>query len=230
MTNSHADSHAISRSEMAKILDYTLLGPEVTNTQLAEFIDSAIELGVGTICVPNSMVNQTTKAQEAGITVATVAGFPHGKTPALVKAAEARLAVQSGASEVDVVLDIAAVKEGDANRLLQEIVAIREAVPHPVVLKFILETAVVSDEAIVTAVNALIAAGADFAKTSTGFHPAGGATVEAVKVMAGAAQGRIGIKAAGGVKTWEDAVAFVEAGATRIGTSNAAGILEGGLE
>lgn len=220
----------ISRATMAQILDYTLLGPEVTNSELAAFIDSAIELGVGTICVPNSMVNLTSKAQEAGIRVATVAGFPHGKTPALVKAAEARLAVQSGASEVDVVLDIAVVKEGDANRLLQEIVAIREAVPNPVVLKFILETAVVSDEAIVTAVNALIAAGADFAKTSTGFHPAGGATVEAVRVMAGAAQGRIGIKAAGGVKTWEDAVAFVEAGATRIGTSHAGAILEGAPE
>ena len=220
----------ISRSTMAQILDYTLLGPEVTNSELAAFIDSAIELGVGTICVPNSMVNLTSKAQEAGIRVATVAGFPHGKTPALVKAAEARLAVQSGASEVDVVLDIAVVKEGDANRLLQEIVAIREAVPSPVVLKFILETAVVSDDAIVTAVNALIAAGADFAKTSTGFHPAGGATVEAVRVMASASRGRVGIKAAGGVKTWEDAVAFVEAGATRIGTSSAGAILEGAPE
>lgn len=220
----------ISRSTMAQILDYTLLGPEVTNSELAAFIDSAIELGVGTICVPNSMVNLTAKAQEAGIRVATVAGFPHGKTPALVKAAEARLAVQSGASEVDVVLDIAVVKEGDANRLLQEIVAIREAVPSPVVLKFILETAVVSNDAIVTAVNALIAAGADFAKTSTGFHPAGGATVEAVRVMASASRGRVGIKAAGGVKTWEDAVAFVEAGATRIGTSNAGAILEGAPE
>ncbi|QYR17899.1 deoxyribose-phosphate aldolase [Corynebacterium glutamicum] len=220
----------ISRATMAQILDYSLLGPEVTNSELAAFIDSAIELGVGTICVPNSMVNLTVKAQEAGIRVATVAGFPHGKTPALVKAAEARLAVQSGASEVDVVLDIAVVKEGDANRLLQEIVAIREAVPSPVVLKFILETAVVSDEAIVTAVNALIAAGADFAKTSTGFHPAGGATVEAVRVMASASRGRVGIKAAGGVNTWEDAVTFVEAGATRIGTSNAGAILEGAPE
>lgn len=217
----------ISPSDMARILDYTILGPEVSQSDLSAFIDSAIELGVGTICVPNSMVGLTLKAQDAGMRVATVAGFPHGKTPALVKAAEARLAVQSGASEVDVVLDIAVVKEGDSNRLLQEIVAIREAVPHPVVLKFILETAVVSDEAIGIAVNALIAAGADYAKTSTGFHPAGGATVEAIEVMAAAAKGRIGIKASGGVKTWEDAVALVAAGATRIGTSNAQAILEG---
>lgn len=217
----------ISRAEMAQILDYTILGPEVSPSDLTEFIDSAISLGIGHICVPTSMVTLTQKAQDAGITVATVAGFPHGKTPALVKAAEARLAVQSGAEEVDVVLDIAAVKEADPNRLLQEIVAIREAVPSPAILKFILETAVLDEDAIKVAVDALIAAGADFAKTSTGFHPKGGATVEAVQQMAAASQGRIGIKAAGGIRTWDDAVAMVNAGATRIGTSQAAAILDG---
>lgn len=227
MTNSRTSLGSSLVSDMAAILDYTLLGPEVSTSDLDLFMDSAVELGVGAICVPNSMVSQTKKAQDAGIRVATVAGFPHGKTPALVKAAEARLAVQSGASEVDVVLDIAAVKEGDSNRLLAEMVAIREAVPSPVVLKFILESAVVSDESLVIATHAAVAAGADYVKTSTGFHPAGGATVHAVSVMARAGQGKIGVKASGGVKTWDDAVAMVDAGATRIGTSTAAAILAG---
>lgn len=218
----------ISRAQMATLLDYTLLGPEVTKDELAVLIDSAIELGVGAICVPNNMVNLTKKVQEAGITVATVAGFPHGKTPALVKGAEARLAVQNGASEIDVVLDIANVKAADPNVLLSEIVAIREAVPSPIVLKLILETAVLSPAAIAVAVRAARAAGADFVKTSTGFHPAGGATLEAVRAMAAAGEGKIGIKASGGIRTWEDAVAFVEAGATRIGTSQAAAILREG--
>lgn len=217
----------ISRAAMAAILDYTLLGPEVTATQLAEFIDDALELQVGTICVPSSMMNNTKKAQEAGLNIATVAGFPHGKVSPLVKAAEGRLAVQFGASEVDVVLDIAVVKAGDENALLAEMVAIREAIPSPVRLKFIVESAVVGEAALAVVTRAARAVGADFVKTSTGFHPAGGATVAAVAAMAAAAEGKIGVKASGGIRTWEDALAMVEAGATRIGTSNARTILEG---
>ncbi len=218
---------SISRAEMAAILDYTLLGPEVTAAQLAEFIDDALELQVGTICVPSSMMNNTKKAQDAGLNIATVAGFPHGKVWPLAKAAEGRLAVQVGASEVDGVLDIAVVKAGDENALLAEMVAIREAIPSPVKLKFIVESAVVSPEALAVVTKAARAVGADFVKTSTGFHPAGGATVAAVAAMATAAEGKIGVKASGGIRTWEDAVAMVEAGATRIGTSNARAILAG---
>lgn len=217
----------ISRAQMAAIIDFTLLGPEVTVEELHALIDEALELRVGTICVPPSMMNNTKRAQDAGLNIATVAGFPHGKTSALVKAAEARLAVQYGASEVDVVLDIAQVKAANDNALLTEMVAIREAVASPAKLKFIVESAVVSDVALGVVTHAARAAGADFVKTSTGFHPAGGATVEAVRAMAEAAQGQIGVKASGGIRTWADAVAMVEAGATRIGTSNARAILEG---
>lgn len=218
---------SISRAEMAAILDYTLLGPEVTAAELKDFIADALELKVGTICVPSSMMNNTKQAQDAGLNIATVAGFPHGKVSPLVKAAEGRLAVQFGASEVDVVLDIAAVKTGDENALLAEMVAIREAIPTPVKLKFIVESAVVDAAALKVVTEAARAVGADFVKTSTGFHPAGGASVEAVAVMAAAADKKIGVKASGGIRTWEDAIAMVEAGATRIGTSNARAILEG---
>lgn len=217
----------ITRAAMASILDYTLLGPEVTTADLHALIDDALSLGVPTICIPPSMMNATKRAQDSGLRIATVAGFPHGKSNPLVKAAEARLAVQYGASEVDVVLDIAAVKAADDNALLAEMVAIREALASPVTLKFIVESAVVDDVALEVATHAARAAGADFIKTSTGFHPAGGATVEAVRVLAGAAQGQIGVKASGGIRTWDQAVAMVEAGATRIGTSNARAILEG---
>ena len=165
--------------------------------------------------------------RKAGLTVATVCGFPSGKHHVLVKAAEARLAVQFGASEIDMVVDIAAAQAGDSNALISEIATVREAVPHPVVLKVILESAVLSNDALATACRAALAAGADYVKTSTGFHPAGGASVEAVRVMNDAVGGQMGIKASGGIRTWDDAQALVAAGATRLGVSAAAKVLDG---
>ena len=216
-----------SREQLARIMDYTLLSPEATAADVGHLIDSAISLGVGAICVSPSLLHATEKATQAGLTVATVCGFPSGKHHVLVKAAEARLAVQFGASEIDMVVDIAAAQAGDSNALISEIATVREAVPHPVVLKVILESAVLSNDALATACRAALAAGADYVKTSTGFHPAGGASVEAVRVMNDAVRGQMGIKASGGIRTWDDAQALVAAGATRLGVSAAAKVLDG---
>ena len=192
-----------SREQLARIMDYTLLSPEATAADVGHLIDSAISLGVRAVCVSPSLLHAT------------------------VKAAEARLAVQFGASEIDMVVDIAAAQAGDSNALISEIATVREAVPHPVVLKVILESAVLSNDALATACRAALAAGADYVKTSTGFHPAGGASVEAVRVMNDAVGGQMGIKASGGIRTWDDAQALVAAGATRLGVSAAAKVLDG---
>jgi deoxyribose-phosphate aldolase len=163
---------------------------------------------------------------------ATVVGFPSGKHHPLVKAAEARLAVSAGAVEIDMVIDIANALAGDANALISEIVAVREAVPHPVVLKVILESALLDEQQLRTACRAAKTAGADYVKTSTGFHPAGGASVAAVEIMAdevGGAPGAggLGVKASGGIRDWDTAVAMIAAGATRLGVSAPAAILAG---
>ena len=150
----------------------------------------------------------------------------------MIKATEARFAVEQGAEEVDMVIDVAQAVAGDENAVLADVVAVREAVPSPVVLKVILESAVLTEEQLCAAVRAAVRAGADFVKTSTGFHPAGGASVAAVEVMASEIEalgktGQVGIKASGGIRTWEQAVAMIEAGATRLGVSAPRAILEG---
>lgn len=216
---------SISRAELATIIDHSLLGPEVTVDEINELIDATRTLHLGSICVPASMVGNTHKAQEHGLRVGAVAGFPHGKSVPLIKAAEARFAVHSGASEISVVLDIAAVKAADENAVLSEIVTLREAVPAPITLNIIIESAVLNDTAITVVTRAARAAGADYVATSTGFHPAGGATTDAVRLIADAAQGKIGVIASGGIDTLAQVESLLEAGATRIVTAQAKRIL-----
>ena len=139
----------------------------------------------------------------------------------------AKDAIANGADEVDMVINIALAKEKRFDDLEAEIRAVREACPTPVVLKVIIESAALDDDAIVAACRAAEAAGADFVKTSTGFHPAGGASVHAVKLMADTVGGRLGVKASGGIRNADDAVAMVEAGATRLGLSSSAAVLDG---
>jgi deoxyribose-phosphate aldolase len=125
------------------------------------------------------------------------------------------------------VIDIGLLKAGRADAVRDEIAAVKAAVPSPKVLKVIIESAALTDAEIVAACEAAEAAGADFVKTSTGFHPAGGATVEAVALMAKTVGGRLGVKASGGIRTWDDAVAMIEAGATRLGLSSTKSVLDG---
>lgn len=218
----------IDRAQLAAMMDYTLLKPEASAEDVQALIDDAVELGVGAVCVSPNMLFACTSAADKGLRVATVVGFPSGKHDALIKAAEARLAVQFGAVEVDMVIDVARAIACDQNAIIAEVAAVREAVPQPVVLKVILETALLDEEQIAVAVEGCVLAGADYVKTSTGFHPAGGASVEAVRAMKRAiGNRRVGIKASGGIGTYEDAEAMVAAGATRLGVSAARAILDG---
>jgi deoxyribose-phosphate aldolase len=216
-------SAPLTRAAVADMIDHTLLAPEATPADVDALIVEARKLGVYAICLSPSML----PVRAPGLVVATVAGFPSGKHHSLVKGAEARLAVDQGAAEVDMVIDVGAALAGDFNAVLADIITVREATRERAVLKVIIESAALTDEAIVGACRAAEQAGADFVKTSTGFHPAGGASAHAVRLMAETVGGRLGVKASGGIRTAEDAAAMIEAGATRLGLSKSAAVLAG---
>ena len=215
----------VTPAQLVGMVDHTLLSPTATPSDVAALATEAAALGTYSICVSPAMLPL---AFVPGVKVATVCGFPSGKHVASVKAAEAAQAVADGADEVDMVIDLGLVKAGSLDATQAEIAAVRAAVPAPKVLKVIIESAALTDEEIVAACKAAEAAGADFVKTSTGFHPAGGASAHAVELMAKTVGGRLGVKASGGIRDWETAVAMVEAGATRLGLSGTAAVLAGG--
>ncbi|MFI7001509.1 deoxyribose-phosphate aldolase [Nocardia sp. NPDC050175] len=218
-----ASSASPTRAEVAAMIDHTLLAPGATPDDVAKLIYEARELGVLAICVSPSML----PVRAPGLVVATVAGFPSGKHHSLVKGAEARLAVDQGAAEVDMVIDVGAALAGDYNAVLADIVTVREAIGDRAVLKVIIEAAALPDEAIVEVCRVAERAGANFVKTSTGFHPAGGASVHAVELMAATVGGRLGVKASGGIRTAEAAAELIAAGATRLGLSKSREVLDG---
>lgn len=218
-------TNTLSRAELARYVDHTLLKTDATPEQVAALVAEARDLGVYSVCVSPNMLPITTDLGE--VLVATVCGFPSGKHTAKVKAAEAEESVANGADEVDMVIDIGLLKAGNAQGVQDEIAAVRAAAPAPTVLKVIIESAALTDDEIVAACQAAEAAGADMVKTSTGFHGLGGATVHAVELMARTVGGRLGIKASGGIRDHATAVAMIEAGATRLGLSGTRAVLDG---
>lgn len=216
----------LTPAELARYVDHTLLSPTATDADVAALAAEAVRLGTWSICVSPSMLPVT--ADLGTVKLATVCGFPSGKHTATTKAAEAAESVVQGADEVDMVIDLGLLKAGRPELTQAEIAAVRAAVPAPTVLKVIIESAALSDDEIVAACRAAEAAGADFVKTSTGFHPAGGASVHAVELMAATVGGRLGVKASGGIRDWASALAMIGAGATRLGLSGTAAVLAGG--
>lgn len=217
----------LGRAELARYIDHTLLKPEATPTEVSEFVARGRELGVYSVCVSPSMLPL---ADVGDVKVAVVNGFPSGKHTTAVKVAEARESVELGADEVDMVIDLGLAKGGHFDAVREQIAAVRAEIPAPKVLKVIIESAALTDDEIVAACEASEAAGADFVKTSTGFHPAGGASLEAVALMAKTVGGRLGVKASGGIRDYATAVAMIEAGATRLGCSATQQILDGAPE
>ncbi len=211
---------------LAQLVDHTLLKPEATRADVDALVAEAGRLGTFSICISPSFL-PVDVSSVPGLKVATVCGFPSGKHHSEVKAAEAARSVADGADEVDMVIDVGAAKEGRFDDVQADVAAVRAAVPTPTVLKVIIESAALTDDEIVAVCGAAEAAGADFVKTSTGFHPSGGATVHAVRLMAQTVGGRLGVKASGGVRTAADALAMVEAGATRRGLSGTAAVVAG---
>lgn len=220
-----------TRRQLAALVDHTLLKPEATAADVAALVGEAADLGVYAVCVSPSMVPAARTALGAGgVRIAAVTGFPSGKHLSAVKAHEAALAVASGAVEIDMVIDIGAALAGDLDAVRTDIEAVRAATAGAV-LKVIVESAVLLDRAGEHLLRAVCrvaeGAGADFVKTSTGFHPGGGATVAAVALMADTVGGRLGVKASGGIRTAAEAVAMLRAGATRLGLSGTRSVLDG---
>lgn len=209
---------------IASFIDHTLLKPEATAADVRALIEEAARLHTFSICVsPSALPVEVPE----GLKVATVCGFPSGAHHSAIKAAEAADSAKRGADEVDMVINLAQACSNDFAAVEADIRAVREALPKDVLLKVILETAALSDEQITECCLAAERAGAEFVKTSTGFHPAGGASVHAVELMHAAVGGRLGIKASGGIRDYETARKMIDAGATRLGCSSSAAIIEG---
>lgn len=220
-----------TRRQLAAMVDHTLLKPEATEADVLALVAEGIDLGVYAVCVSPSMVPVVVREADAqGVRVAAVAGFPSGKHLSVVKAREAAAAVAAGAAEIDMVIDVGAALAGQFDAVRADVAAVRAGATGAV-LKVIVESAVLlalSDEHTLAAVcRAAEQGGADFVKTSTGFHPAGGASVRAVEVMAATVGGRLGVKASGGIRTASDALSMLDAGATRLGLSGTRAVLDG---
>jgi len=206
------------------MVDHTLLKPEATAQEVADLVAEAQKLGAYSVCVsPSRLPLKGT----GSLKVAVVCGFPSGAHKAEVKAAGAARSAADGADEIDMVINLAFATTGQYDAVQDEIAAVRAAAPAPVVLKVIIESAVLTDKQIVGVCQAAEAAGADYVKTSTGFHPAGGATAHAVQLMARTVGGRLGVKASGGIRSTEAALEMIVAGATRLGLSGTAKVLAG---
>jgi deoxyribose-phosphate aldolase len=219
-----------TRAVVAGLVDHTLLKPEATEVDVAFLTEEAAKLEVYAVCVSPTMVVGARRAAAPNLHIATVVGFPSGKHVSVIKAQEAQLAVAAGAQEVDMVVDVGAAVAGDFASIRADVAAVRAAVPD-VVLKVIVESAalldIASEQTLADVCRAAVAAGADFVKTSTGFHPAGGASVRAVELMAATVGPGVGVKASGGIRTAADAIAMLDAGATRLGLSGTRAVLDG---
>lgn len=223
----------VTPQELARYVDHTLLKPESTRADVAALVAEADELGVYSVCISPSQLPFKIPIPHT-LKVATVCGFPSGAVRSKIKAAEAAQAVANGADEVDMVINLGAAKSGEWGRVAAGIERVRMALDsatpegHPVViLKVIIESAALTDSEIISACLASRESGADFVKTSTGFHSTGGASIHAVELMAKTVGGDLGVKASGGIRTWDDAIHMLDAGATRLGLSATRAILAG---
>ena len=205
------------------MIDHTLLAPEATADDVRRTCAEALEFSVAAMCVSPPMVEVAVRELSGQIPVASVVGFPSGAHLPEAKALEAKRACEMGASEIDMVINLGLAKAGQWDDIEREVAMLRASTTG--VLKVIIESSALVNEEIVHACTAAVRAGADFVKTSTGFHKSGGATIEAVRLMRATVGSRIGVKASGGIRTWDVAVAMVDAGASRIGTSSTRAIL-----
>ncbi|MDK2932163.1 MAG: deoxyribose-phosphate aldolase [Bacillota bacterium] len=213
--------------DLAAIIDHTLLKPEATKDQIVKLCEEAMEFGFASVCVNPTYVSLAAGLlKDTPVKVCTVVGFPLGASTPLVKAVEVRDAIAAGAREIDMVINVGALKSGDDDLVGRDIRAVVEAARGRALVKVILETALLTNDEKVKACLIAKAEGADFVKTSTGFGP-GGATVEDVRLMRKVVGADMGVKAAGGIRTLETALAMVEAGASRIGASASVAIVKG---
>lgn len=215
-----------SPAELARLVDHTLLKPETTTQEVDALIAEGIKLGVWSVCVSPTFVQHAKTVADGKLKICTVVGFPSGKVVSRIKAAEAAQAVADGADEVDMVIDIGMAKEHNFPAITKDIQAVRQSIPDTL-LKVIIESAALTDDEIIRVCKCAVEAKADFVKTSTGFHPSGGASPHAIKLMSQTVGSKLGVKASGGVRSRSDAQAVLAAGATRLGLSGTAKVMSG---
>lgn len=207
-------------NSIASMIDHTLLKPDATAEQVRKLCQEAREYKFASVCVNSSYVPLVTEMlRGSGVKTCSVVGFPLGAMTTRAKVEETKEAIENGATEIDMVINVGAAKSGDWDFVKRDIEALVNAVKGKALLKVIIETCLLTDEEKVKACTLSKMAGADFVKTSTGFST-GGATVEDIKLMRQVVGPALGVKASGAVKDYKTAIAMVNAGATRIGTSS----------
>ena len=216
----------MKNDRLAQYIDHTLLNPTATYKQITQMCEEAKEYKFKTICVnPEWVPLAKDLLKKSGVGITTVIGFPLGATTTEVKVFETKQAIENGATEIDMVINIGLLRSGDIKLVREDIAAVRKVVGKRI-LKVILETCLLSDQEIMMACQLVMEAGADFVKTSTGFS-IGGATSDAVGLMRKTVGSKFGVKASGDIRTREDAEAIIKVGANRIGTSSGVHILKG---
>lgn len=213
----------MTRQEILSKVDHTLLKPESTWKDIQKICDEAIENQTASICINPSYVKQAVEYLQGKVPVCTVIGFPLGATSTEVKVFEAKNAIENGAKEVDMVINIGALKSGNIELVKEEIAQIKKAIGSNI-LKVIIETCLLTQQEKEIMCDVVCEAGADYIKTSTGFSTSG-ATFEDIELFNRCVKGRCKIKAAGGIRSKEDMEKFIELGADRLGTSSAIKIL-----
>jgi deoxyribose-phosphate aldolase len=218
---------AITRASMATAIDHTALKPDVTPRDVEVLAREALQYGFGAVCVNSGHVRLAAGILEgSAVCVCSVVGFPLGAMHAKAKAFEAETAIEDGATEIDMVLNIGALKSGDFKTAQEDIQGVKQVVGPDRILKVIIETCLLTEKERMLACKIAMSAKADFVKTSTGFS-SGGATPADVRLMKQTVGDAMRVKASGGIRDWDTAAAMMLAGASRIGTSSGVAILQG---
>lgn len=214
-------------TNIASYIDHTLLKPESTKEQVIQLCKEAAEYEFASVCVnPSYVETAAVELKNSKVKVCTVIGFPLGASTSETKAFETKDAIEKGAEEIDMVVNIGAIKSGDSELVKNDIQAVVDAAKGKAIVKVIIEASLLTDEEKVLASRLSKEAGADFVKTSTGFST-GGATVADVKLMRETVGSELGVKASGGVRSLEDVQGMIDAGASRIGASSGVQIMQG---
>ncbi|MCK4428094.1 MAG: deoxyribose-phosphate aldolase [candidate division Zixibacteria bacterium] len=212
--------------DIAEMIDQSLLKPEVTEEEIKRLCEEGKKYGFATVCINPVWVSLCVDLLKgSSVKVCTVSGFPLGTNKPEIKAKEAEMAVKEGADEIDMVANIGALRAGDFKLVEEDIKAVRNAIGGEKILKVIIETAILTNEEKIKSTEIIMACGADFVKTSTGFGHSG-ATVEDVKLLKTVTGNKIRIKASGGIRDYNTTLELIEAGASRIGTSSGVQIME----
>ena len=215
----------MDKKEILKHIDQTLLKAVATWEDIKTLCDEAIEYNTASVCVPACYISRIHEAYGDKINICTVVGFPLGYSVTEAKVLETRKAIEDGANEIDMVINISDVKNGDFEKVTKEIAALKEACGDKI-LKVIIETCYLTEEEKIAMCKSVTEAGADYIKTSTGFGTAG-ATIEDIRLFKKYIGPNVKMKAAGGVKTVADLEMFINEGCDRIGTSSAVNMLKG---